>query len=129
MRLPYPAELFSSPSAVTSEKTPQSVLTIANLTQQIVGLRFSRKDEMEADLGGLHYMVKAGYNPYGMVETMQMLQNQNQIRPIEFLSSHPSPENRIGYLTQEIQTKYYNLAGLKIAKEDYYKSVRPRLGN
>jgi len=116
-------------SAVTSEKTPQSVLTIADLTQQIVGLRFSRKDEMEADLGGLHYMVKAGYNPYGMVETMQMLQNLHQTRPIEFLSSHPSPENRIQYLTQAIQTNYFNLASLKIAKEDYYQSVRTRLGN
>jgi predicted Zn-dependent protease len=81
----------------------------------------------KADLGGLYYMVKAGYNPYSMVDTMQMLQNQNQIRPIEFLSSHPSPENRIGYLTQEIQTKYYNPAGLKIAKEDYYKAVLSQL--
>ena len=116
-------------SAVTSKKTPQSVLTIADLAQQIIGLRYSRKDEQEADLGGLNYMVAAGYNPYGMVETIQMLQNLNQTRPIEFLSSHPSPENRIGYLTQAIQTKYYNLAGLKIAKEDYYKSVRTRLGN
>jgi len=116
-------------SAVTSEKTPQSVLTVANLTQQIVGLKYSRKDEMEADLGGLEYMVRAGYNPNGMVETMQMLQTLNQSRPIEFLSSHPSPENRIGYLTQAIQTKYFNVAGLKIAKEDYAKSVRSRLGN
>lgn len=114
-------------SAVTSEKTPQSVSTIANLTQQIVGLRFSRKDEREADLGGLSYMVKAGYNPYGMVETMQMLQNLNQTRPIEFLSSHPSPENRIEYLTQRIQKKYYNLTGLKIAKDDYHQAVLSRL--
>jgi predicted Zn-dependent protease len=114
-------------SAVTSEKTPRSVLTIADLAQQIIGLRYSRKDEQEADLGGLHYMVAAGYNPYGMVETMQILQNQHRIRPIEFLSSHPSPENRIAYLTQEIQTKYYNLAGLKIAKEDYYQAVLSRI--
>lgn len=114
-------------SAVTSEKTPQSVLMVANLTQQIVGLRFSRQDEKEADLGGLDYMVKAGYNPYGMVETMQMLQTLNQSRPIEFLSSHPSPENRIGYITQTIQTKYFNLAGLKIAKNEYSSAVLSRL--
>jgi predicted Zn-dependent protease len=114
-------------SAVTSKKTPQSVLTIADLAQQIVGLKYSRKDEQEADLGGLGYMFAAGYNPYGMVETMQMLQNLHQVRPIEFLSSHPSPENRIGYLTQEIQTKYYNPAGLKIAKEEYYNAVLSRL--
>lgn len=114
-------------SAITSEKTPRSVSTIADLTQQVIGLRFSRKDEQEADLGGLGYMVAAGYNPYGMVETMQMLQNLHQARPIEFLSSHPSPENRIEYLTQAIQTKYYKLAGLKIAKEDYHHAVLSRL--
>ena len=116
-------------STVTSEKTPQSVLMVADLTQQIVSLRYSRKDEREADLGGLDYMAKAGYNPYGMVETMQMLQNLNQTRPIEFLSSHPSPENRIGYLTQAIQTKYFNLAGLKVGKEEYSKALRSRLSN
>jgi hypothetical protein len=43
------------------------------------------------------------------------------------LTNHPSPENRTGYLTQEIHTKYYNPAGLKIAKEDYHGVVLSRL--
>lgn len=114
-------------SAVTSEETSRGVMTAANLTRQIIGLRYSRKDEREADLGGLSYMVAAGYNPNGMVETMQMLQDQQKVKTIEFLSSHPSPENRVGYLTQEIQMKYQNLAELKTAREDYHRAVLDRL--
>jgi len=113
-------------SAVTSEETSQGVITAAALTRKIIGLQYSRKDECEADLGGISYMVAAGYNPYGMVETMQMLQDLQKLKTIEFLSSHPSPENRVGYLTQEIQMKYQDLAGLKIAAEDYRRAVFDR---
>lgn len=116
-------------SAVTSDKTPQGALTAADLGRQILGLQFSRKDERQADLGGLDYMVAAGYNPHAMVETIQMLQNQQKTRPIEFFSTHPSYENRIEYLTQRIQTKYYGLAGLQNAKEDYHRTVLEKLNN
>ena len=116
-------------SAVTSDKTPQNVLTAAELTRKILGLQYSRKDEREADLAGLDYMVWAGYNPYGMVETMQMLERENAVRPIEFLSSHPAPRNRIGYLTQSIQTRYYSLTDLKIGKEDYQVGVLEQLSD
>ena len=116
-------------SAATSDKTPQGVLTVADLTRQILGLRYSRKDEQEADLAGLDYMVRAGYNPFGMVETMQMLQNQHEVRPIEFFSTHPSPQNRMEYITQKIQTRYYSLAGLKIGREEYRKAVLEELNN
>lgn len=116
-------------SAVTSDKTPEGVLTVAELGRKILGLQYSREDEQEADLGGLDYMVWAGYNPYGMVETMQMLEQENAVRPIEFLSSHPTPQNRIAYLTRKIQTNYYNLAELKIGKEDYRRAVLEQSNN
>jgi len=116
-------------SAVTSDKTPQGVLTATGLTRQILGLRYSRNDEKQADLTGLDYMVRAGYNPYGMVETMQILQNQQEIKPIEFFSTHPIPQNRIVYLTEKIQTDYYNLAGLKTRKEEYHEAVLTQLNN
>lgn len=116
-------------SAVTSKKTPKGVLTAADLARQIVGLQYSKKDELEADLAGLDYMLRAGYNPYAMVETMQMLQSRQKTEPIEFFSTHPSPLNRIAYLTQKIQTRYYNLAGLKIGEEDYRRAVLEQLNN
>ena len=114
-------------SAVTSEDTPESVLTVTDITRQILGLKYSRKDEYEADLGGLEYMYRAGYNPWGAVETMQMLESQSDIRPIEFLSTHPSPQNRLGYLSERIQRNYYNVADLKTGKEDYRQAVLQQL--
>jgi predicted Zn-dependent protease len=116
-------------SAVISEKTPRGVLTAADLTRQILSLGYSREDERWADLVGLDYMVWAGYSPYRMLETMQMLQSQQEIRPIEFFSTHPSPQNRTKYLTQRIQTRYFGLAGLKVGKEDYHRAVLKRLNN
>jgi predicted Zn-dependent protease len=116
-------------SAVTSGETSRGVLTAADLARTIIGLRYSRKDEREADLGGMDYMVAAGYNPYGMVETMQTLQNQHEVRPIEFLSSHPSPENRIAFLSQRAQTNSSNLESLKIGKEHYHSNVLERLND
>ena len=116
-------------SVVTSEETPRSVLTAADVARQIIGLKYSREDERTADLGGMDYMVSAGYNPYGMVETMQMLQNQQQFRPVEFLSTHPAPENRISYLTEMSRSRYYGLERLKVGAEDYRRAVLERLND
>ena len=114
-------------SAVTSEETSETVMTVANLTEKIIALRYNRKDEYEADIGGLDYMVKAGYDPHGMLETMQILEQQQKVKPIEFLTTHPSPENRIGYIYDEIQRKYSNISNAKIGKEDFQKNVLNRL--
>jgi len=116
-------------SVVTSEKTPQGLLTAADLARQIMSLEYSREDERTADLAGMDYMVSAGYNPYGMVETMQMLQDRQQSRPVEFLSTHPAPENRITYLTEKMQTRCYGLEALKVGSEDYRRAVLERLSD
>ncbi|MHC4157933.1 MAG: M48 family metalloprotease [Planctomycetota bacterium] len=116
-------------SAVASQETPQGVLLVADLAGQILNLQYSREQEWVADLGGLDYMVRAGYNPYGAVEVMHILQSQREIRPVEFFSTHPSPQNRIDYLTQRIQTDYYGLEDLKVGEEDYRKAVLGQLSN
>lgn len=114
-------------SAVTSEETSKTFLTVAQLGTQIIGLKFSRQDEVEADVGGLGYMIDAGYNPYGLVETMEILAAQNNERPIEFLSTHPPPENRSAYLKQAIISKKFNLANSIIGSEQYKNTVLARL--
>jgi len=116
-------------SAVASGKTPEGALVAADLTRQILGLRYSREDEQMADEAGLDYMVRAGYSPYAMVETMQMLQKQQGLREDDFFSTHPAPQNRMTYLTQKIQRKYYNLTGLRVGEEDYRRIVLEQLNN
>ncbi len=114
-------------SAVTSDEASGTVLTVADVASQILGLSYSREDEKTADLAGLDYMVAAGYNPYGMVEAMQMLVDENELRPIDFFSTHPSPRNRMQYLNEKILISYFQPERLKSGKEDYKKSVLEKL--
>lgn len=99
----------------------------ADVAQQIIGLQFSKEDERQADLTGMDYMVAAGYDPHGMLEAMQMLQREEQSAPIDFLSSHPSSQNRLAYLSQRIDTHYGNIRDLKVARQDYRHMVLERL--
>jgi len=111
-------------SAVTSEETSGTVLTVADVTNQILGLSYSREDEKTADLAGLDYMVAAGYNPNAMVETMKMLNDENDFRPIEFFSTHPNPENRIAYLEEKILLNYFQPERLKSGALPAYRFVQ-----
>ena len=103
-------------------------MAVMDLARQIVELKYSREDEQTADLGGLDYMVRAGYDPNGMIETMQMLKREDTIRPVEFFSTHPSPENRLLFIQAKIQTYYSaGLTNVKIGAEDYRRHVLDRL--
>lgn len=71
-------------------------------------LKFGRDQESEADALGMRYMARAGYNPYGAYEAMQVLvdaANKTQ-RPPEFLSTHPYPETRLKQIQQRLQKEY-----------------------
>jgi predicted Zn-dependent protease len=89
----------------------------------VLGLQYSREDEKEADLAGLSYMTQAGYDPNGMVETMQILETLQTYRPIEFFSTHPNPESRIAYLQDRIAMRYASLGGLKKGGDEYSQKV------
>jgi len=113
-------------SAVSS-KAPGGAMQVAGVARQIIGLGYSRVQEKEADLSGLDYMVKAGYDPQGMVQTMQMLEAESQGGQVEFLSTHPSPENRVEYIAQTIKNRGYQNLNLKVGQEDYKKFVLDEL--
>ncbi len=100
---------------------------VANFGAQIISLSFSRKQERQADLGGLSYMVAAGYDPKGMVETMQMLESLSDSRPVEFFSTHPSPENRVEYIKDDIYMNNYDKPGMKVGADEYRINVLARL--
>ncbi|MEO1656306.1 MAG: M48 family metallopeptidase [Pseudomonadota bacterium] len=66
-------------------------------------LPYSRKHELEADVGGLRYMQRAGYDVCESLrfwETMTRA-SAGQPRPAEFASTHPASETRIRTLRQE----------------------------
>ena len=64
-------------------------------------LAFSRDDERDADRVGLDMMSRAGWDPHGMVEMLEILRSRAQQDPGAvqvFFSTHPSPQDRIATL-------------------------------
>lgn len=64
-------------------------------------LKYSRDQESDADEYGLNYLVAAGYDPGGFVTFFQKLEGQPRVPT--FLSSHPSPTQRITALKRMIR--------------------------
>jgi predicted Zn-dependent protease len=59
---------------------------------------FQREQETEADISGMEYMARAGYNPAAAMEfwrAMNKRADEEVNRPPEFLSTHPDPEYRM----------------------------------
>jgi predicted Zn-dependent protease len=71
-------------------------------TQFGVLLPYSRKHETEADELGIYFMEMAGYDTSEAVDFWSRMAQQGGERPPEFLSTHPSPENRIAHIRDVI---------------------------
>ncbi len=63
-----------------------------------------RGDELESDDLGVRFMIKAGYDPYEMIDVMQILKAAaGPNRVPEHKSTHPDPENRIEQIKASIK--------------------------
>ena len=68
-----------------------------------ISLPYKRGQETEADVIGLEYMAKAGFDPRESVPLWQRMGAGAENRPAEFLSTHPASETRIENLINEWQ--------------------------
>ena len=66
-----------------------------------ISLPHTRGQESEADIIGLEYMAKAGFDPREAVSLWQRMDASTDKKPPEFLSTHPSSESRIESLVSE----------------------------
>ena len=64
-------------------------------------LPYSRKHESEADLIGLKYMARAGFDPRGSVRLWEKMAKAASQGP-EFVSTHPNPSTRIRDLNAQM---------------------------
>lgn len=95
----------------------------ANLVLQYgVLLPYGRTQESEADLIGLSYMAKAGFDPRESVALWQNMSRAGSKVP-EFLSTHPSSESRIKHLSERIPQvlPYYQQAVAQSRNPDCQK--------
>jgi len=65
-----------------------------------IGLPNSRESEAEADAVGVQLAARAGYDPHAAVTLWEKMGKLGGGRQPEFLSTHPSPENRAAKLKE-----------------------------
>lgn len=71
-------------------------VVIANVINNVVQLRYSRKDESQADIWGLKLMTEVGYDPRAMIQVMEVLKaSAGGGHMPEFFQTHPNPDLRI----------------------------------
>lgn len=85
-----------------SQGTQNTIGQIYGIGGQLAMLKYSRKQESEADRLGLIFMAMAGYNPDNAVAFWQRMASAKQGggAPPEFLSSHPSDASRIAAIQE-----------------------------
>lgn len=96
-----------------------------NAGSQLLGLRFSREDETEADLVGIELAARAGYDPAAAVRLWEKMMSANKGAPPQWLSTHPASETRI----RDIQANLPKVLGLyeRAPKPDRRFPVAPPL--
>jgi len=92
-------------------------------------LTFSRSMESEADLLGLEYMYKAGYDPSAFVDFFEKIQTLEKRKPgtiSKVFSTHPPTDNRIKTSQENIQ-KYLKAKPEYVLTTSEFNDVKARL--
>ncbi len=68
---------------------------VAQITTGLISLKFSRAHETEADRMSVEYLCGTNYPADGGAGFFEKIEASGGATPPEFISTHPSPENRI----------------------------------
>ncbi len=94
--------------AVSPDKA-EAAKTAAGVVGGMAVLKYSRDDEYMADSLGIKYMEKAGYNPWGMVETLEYLLQLGGAeggRFQEMFQTHPLTSERVKNAREQVSRTY-----------------------
>lgn len=95
--------------AISPEAQKNLVTTLGLGVQYGILMPFSRNHEAEADILGLHYMKKAGYDPRESIKLWERMQIVQKTSATEFILSHPNEETRIARLKSELVKMGYRV--------------------
>ena len=99
-------------------------LGLVQAAQQALFAGYSRTDERGADKEGVNNTIKAGFNPYAMLITVQKLDDlskQGGGSNYGLFSSHPEPEERVKRVVKQL--KAYNIHPDVTVTDDNHASV------
>jgi beta-barrel assembly-enhancing protease len=100
------AQLSTIPLIFMGGWTGYGVRQAASVLVPVGFLSFSRGFESEADLLGLEYMYKSGYDPTAFVDFFEKIQSMEKKKPgtmAKVFSTHPMTEDRIQASQKNIQ--------------------------
>ena len=94
-------------SVVSEVSDAQWIQVMGGTSGNLYLLSYGRSQETQADALGVRYMTKAGYNPVGQIQVMEILKAAaGGSRSGEFFATHPHPQTRIETLERLIPEKY-----------------------
>ena len=91
---------------VLGDSASALISTAVGLGMGLIFADYSRDNEREADAFGMHYMVKAGYNPNSMISMFNILAEKGTHEPNVFekmASSHPETKERIDNAFRQLE--------------------------
>lgn len=106
-------------SLLVGDNSSKLAQIAGDLATGAAGLKFSREHEYDADRYSMYYLSETKYHPKGISSFFVKLQDEGQTaETFEFLSTHPSDQNRIdeiasvwendSYIQEKSSGKAYN---------------------
>lgn len=94
----------------------------------VLFLQYSRDHERQADMLGVRYAFREGYDPREAIHVHEMLQRQTEEAGGSgipgWLSTHPSPEDRIQRIRAQVDTlDQARLATTRVEREAYLRRI------
>ena len=81
----------------------QQSAAMAATIGSLINMKYGREDEHESDVWGVLILTQAEYDPHALIGVMEVLAAAAKgPRPPEFMSTHPSSENRIERIKEAI---------------------------
>ena len=76
--------------------------SISDITTTLITNGYSRSFEKQADMAAVIILQRVGYDPNGIVDMLNVMQERLQPGGLDFAKTHPSPEDRIADIQEVI---------------------------
>ncbi|SNZ13244.1 beta-barrel assembly-enhancing protease [Hydrogenobacter hydrogenophilus] len=118
--------LYNISSVLLADKPyAQALLQFGQVGGQLLALKFSRDQERQADELGVVYVLKAGYDPRGLLGVFETFKNMERTNVPEWLQTHPLPQSRIEDVQREIEN--IKPSGSLIYDTDEFQNIKKLL--